>query len=104
MREKAKGTVPCSDVRFRLTGRTNSGRSREAGVVPGAWTSHPGDSKSRDPESAASTSGRAASAASLPMLGKAVQQRFVVCGWYRGRGDDAPQGAAAPHEEESRDG
>jgi hypothetical protein len=38
------------------------------------------------------------------MLGKAVQQRLVVCGWYRGQGDDAPQGAAAPHEEESRDG
>jgi hypothetical protein len=38
------------------------------------------------------------------MLGKAVQQRLVVCGWYREQRDDAPQGAAAPHDEESRDG
>ena len=87
MREKAKGTVPCSDVRFRLTGRTNSGRSRVAGrfiitmmmdMVPGAWNSHPGASNTRDPESAASTTvNHGASRGWSPGLGKAVQCWFA---------------------------
>ena len=93
VREKAKGMVPCSDVRFRLTGRTNSGRSRVAGrgthgcvLGPRCLECHLGASNTRDPESAASTrEGRGASRDLLPMPGKAVQRRFVGRGWYRGQ-------------------
>ena len=104
VREKAKGTVPCSDVRFRLMCRTNSGRSRVAGVVPGAWKSHPGDSKTRDPESAASTSGRTAQAVRPADAGQgspatARGLRVVPPTVNRNR-----FGGNGQHEEESRDG
>lgn len=38
------------------------------------------------------------------MLGKAVQQRLVVCGWYRGQRTGTALAGPVQHEEESRDG